>query len=685
MSKSRYTMRLSLNVLNHMGLSLYSNTPAVIAEVIANAWDADATEVDVEVDAAAMTITVCDNGVGMDLADVNEKYLYVGYRKRETASADAAEPFLTERGRKPMGRKGIGKLSLFAIANRISVYTKKQDAASESFLLDAERIKEAIEQEDPSTAKDYEPEEIPFDKDIHPQGTILHIDDLKKTRITRATLDGLKKRIARRFSVLDDFQIRVNGESVTFEDRDYFHKARFIFQYKKDYAVNCENLDRDGDTGKPMQYNRPYCFDEKGQIDERGRHAVEGWIAIARRSNDLDGEGSDDNLNKIAIVVRGKVAQEDILQEFRLGGMITKYMFGEIAADFLDEDDAEDIATSSRQSIAVDDARFNALKTFLRTELQHIWTETNRLKDRKGLENALTDNPPLREWYGDLPKKLQPRAQRIFAEIDKATIDEDRKRDFYASGVLAFERLKMDASLDILDTIDETNVEAFLDFLAEIDAIEAANYREIVKERLKVIQKLSDNVAEDVKELVLQEYIFDHLWLLDPAWERATEYATMEQRIQAALPDDSTKTVNLRTDIRYRRVAAGHVIVELKRGSRRVKKTEIEDQLLRYMHAARAELKKDPAEAALPVEGVCLIGTLPRGWDDAESRRADEESLRPHRIRVMTYSELINNAESAYAKFLAATKSTKQLSLLIDRIREYTPDGSSGQAPVSAP
>ena len=43
MSVSKYKMSISLNVLNHLGLNLYSNTPAVIAEVIANAWDADAT------------------------------------------------------------------------------------------------------------------------------------------------------------------------------------------------------------------------------------------------------------------------------------------------------------------------------------------------------------------------------------------------------------------------------------------------------------------------------------------------------------------------------------------------------------------------------------------------------------------------------------------------------------------
>ena len=668
MSDSPYVMSISLNVLNHMGLHLYSNTPAVLAEAIANAWDADASEVAVNLDTEAKTISVTDNGVGMDLKDINEKFLYVGYRKRTGGGV-----FLTPKGRKPMGRKGIGKLSLFSIANRISVHTKKAGAPPEAFLMDAGRLKAAIEREDPSMAKEYAPEPIACCDDIVENGTILKIDNLKKSRINKLTITGLKKRIARRFSVLgDDFRVIVNGEEVTFQDRDYFHKARFIFQYGEDYVGHCANLDKD--DGRPMKYDRPDRFDEDGKKDSKGLHKIKGWIAIAHRSNDLDSENLEDNLNKIAIVVRGKVAQEDILQDFRLGGMITKYMFGEINADFLDEDGKDDIATSSRQSISEDDPRFRALKVFLRAELQHIWTRTNNLKAKKGLDKALRENPPLKEWYESLPKSFRPRAKRIFAEIDKANIDEDSKKDFFANGVLLFERLKMDVAVEVLDTIDESNLERFLEFLADLDAIEAVRYREIVNERLKVIRKIDQNVGENTLERVLQEYIFDHLWLLDPAWERATEYANMEERIQAAFPKDPDRKVTLRMDIRYRRIGGAHVILELKRGSERLAKTAIESQLTKYIQAVEKELGKNPKERALPIEGVCLVGKLPIGWDNLTVRSREEDSLRPLGIRIMTYDELIDNAKSAYAKFLKAQGKTQKLNELLDRIRNYTPE-----------
>jgi hypothetical protein len=53
-------MTISLNVLNHLGLGLYSNVPAVLAEAVANAWDADAESVVVEIDADDGQIVIED-------------------------------------------------------------------------------------------------------------------------------------------------------------------------------------------------------------------------------------------------------------------------------------------------------------------------------------------------------------------------------------------------------------------------------------------------------------------------------------------------------------------------------------------------------------------------------------------------------------------------------------------------
>ena len=384
----KYRMTISLNVLNHLGLYLYSNTPAVLSEVIANAWDADAKKVTVDFNLDVKTITITDDGHGMSQQDINDKYLYVGFEKRADGGG------LTPAGRPPMGRKGIGKLSLFSIANEFAVFSRKKGCEEQALLMDAEALKRAIQQDNPSAPGVYKPDSIPFDANIEEYGTSIRIRQLKKVRLTRGAIAALRKRIARRFAIcggMRDFRIVVDGEEVTVADRDYFHKARFLFQYGYyDYAQHCSNLDADEDGGAKLAFSRTFRFDAQGNARADGEYEVKGWIGIARYSNDLDSQGKDDNLNKITVVVRGKVALEDILQEFRLGGMITKYIYGEINADFLDEDDRDDIATSSRQSLSVDDPRYIALRSFVDGELRHIWNRTNQLKDRKGLEQALS-------------------------------------------------------------------------------------------------------------------------------------------------------------------------------------------------------------------------------------------------------------------------------------------------------
>jgi len=111
-------MSLSLNVLNHLGINLYSNIPAVLSEIVANSWDADAKNVKISI--GAEEIIILDDGCGMDAKDINDKFLFVGYQKRH----DSVKSPKFER--KYMGRKGIGKLSMFSIANEVEVYSRKK-------------------------------------------------------------------------------------------------------------------------------------------------------------------------------------------------------------------------------------------------------------------------------------------------------------------------------------------------------------------------------------------------------------------------------------------------------------------------------------------------------------------------------------------------------------------------------
>jgi len=204
-----YEMTVDLNVLNHLGIKLYSSIPAVLSEVVANAWDADAEKVEIEVTSDSITIT--DDGHGMTATDLNAKFLKVGYQRREEGMAK------TPRGRDVLGRKGIGKLSLFSIANTIEVHSRKGGEGA-GLVLSLPGIQESIK----NKSKMYFPDPVPSRNVSITHGTRIEIRDIRKK--THLTASPLRRRLARRFSSIGrtvegmKFEVTVNGKEVTAED-----------------------------------------------------------------------------------------------------------------------------------------------------------------------------------------------------------------------------------------------------------------------------------------------------------------------------------------------------------------------------------------------------------------------------------------------------------------------------------
>ncbi|KGQ35331.1 hypothetical protein JP34_03695, partial [Gallibacterium anatis] len=213
---------IDLNVLNHLGLNLYTNTPAVLTEIVSNSWDADATEVHIDVNSDKSIITISDNGHGMNAVDIESKFLNVGYARRK----DNREK--SPNGRPVMGRKGIGKLAMFSLANEVSVFTKTQNDEIVALKVNVSDLKRAIEEQ-----REYDTEVIndtsSFSKT---HGTTIVLAQLERGIKTTATY--LKKHLARRFSILGqkfNFKVFVNNEEITLEHRGYISKIEFLSDY----------------------------------------------------------------------------------------------------------------------------------------------------------------------------------------------------------------------------------------------------------------------------------------------------------------------------------------------------------------------------------------------------------------------------------------------------------------------
>lgn len=667
----KYEMTLSLNVLRHLGLGLYSNVAAVLSEVVANSWDADARQVCISIDAENGMVTIQDDGHGMTVEDANQKYLFVGHERRKDASQVNENGRTLCHDRRVMGRKGIGKLSLFSIARTVEVHSIKS-GEKHGFIMDSDEIEEQIGSG---------PEAQYFPRPVNPKdiilegGTRIILRNMK--RRLQWTGKPLRRRLARRFSVIgpqNKFEIRLDGKPVTVSDRDYQDKIQYIWTFG-DMGLQIR------DSASNLEKSEP----RSAEVKRRSDFKIDGWIGTVKHSGNLVDSDTKESINKIVIMVRGKLAQEDILEEFGEGGLYTKYIFGEIHADFLDLDEEEDIATTSRQKLIEEDPRYQALKTKLRQELKHVQSKWTEWRKEQAKEQVIELLPQIMEWFESLDHDQRKAAERLFGNLNQVPIDsEKQRRQLFISGVLTFESLKFRKLLHRLDEVSPENLVVLNQIFIQLDDLEASAYWQIAKDRVVVIRRLMDLVDENAKEEALQKHIYTHLWLLDPSWERATNTLLMERRIATALDAVSELLPKEqrydRLDIKYTTTANKHVIIELKRADRVLSTAELFEQLTKYSNAAKSILANTGRNNE-PLEIVCVLGKRPREWRQyPESEQPFRESLRPYNARIVSYDQFIDNALQAYQEFVDREQDAGRVYKLIQEISEEDVEALSPSA-----
>ncbi len=635
-------MSISLSALEDLGINLYSNTPAVLSEIVANAWDADAHNVIVTVDKSNNTITIKDDGIGMNRDEVIDRFLTVGFKRRKVLGEDTPDK------RKPMGRKGIGKLSIFSIAHIAEVYTIQNNEQT-AFKMDRKDILKAISE---NTQKPYEPDELrTWPSDLE-KGTRIVLSGLSKS-LSGMTVEGLKRRIARRFAVIGpkfNFAVTVNGGNIGPADRAYHNAIQYLWTYgaQTEFVKSCKNLGS--------------AHEDRLQAIEaelkKSNISLSGWIGTVSIPSQLKDEEGD-NLNRLAVFMRGKMAQEDILYEFGQKEIYADYIIGELHCEELDIDDQDDTATSGRQSLKQDDPRFEALRKIVLSELRHIAGKWSDLRRADGTKTAAAV-PAVSAWLQNLQGDTKRKAERWIGRLNTIrSSDEFDNKELLKASILAFESYRRKEELDRLENIQDENLEQILDIFKNIDDLELSYYGQIVKMRIEVIRTLKDKLEQNDKERVLQEYIFDHLWLLDPSWERTKGSEHAETLLKQFLKENSDALKDeekyARIDIGYRTTAGKNVIVELKRASVSVPVDDLIKQIRKYRNGATTILEKTSYKD-WPIDIICLVGKAPPEWNNASGtgRKDVITSLKAVDARLVFYDDLLTKADKAYGDYLDA-------------------------------
>lgn len=323
-----FTLNYAASAVQHLGVGLYKQLPQAIAELITNSWDADSHNVSVHIDYSQKIITVSDDGNGMTFEELNSNFLTVAKNRRKTDKENGK----STGGRLVTGKKGLGKLALFGIANIIEVSSVKNGLIN-SFRMDYNQI-----QNTPDNSR-YHPEILAIDTETSKKsGTTIIIKDITIQNITK--LKVLHMSLAKRFNKFskDDFLVTLTDEKDHKETLD-----ETVF----DWSIKPKNLQ--------FTFCFPESFEEQQDLSKKNKNAINflkkkgitGVIFV--KETPLKGGET----RGFSIISRGKLASESKIDQFndRSNDLFNQYANGYFNIDCIDDSLDSDYISTDRQSI----------------------------------------------------------------------------------------------------------------------------------------------------------------------------------------------------------------------------------------------------------------------------------------------------------------------------------------------
>lgn len=196
MEDNKLILKFDPNTIEHLGVSLYSKLPSVLSELISNSWDADATKVSINfIEDKTKEIIYTDDGEGMTFSELNDKYLVIGRNRRKEL-----EKQTSTKGRPIIGKKGLGKLSVFGICDEIEVISVK-NGLKNHFIMNLNDIKK-------SRGNVYSPELISFNENTSLKpGTMIKLKSMR--RKSGFQLDEIALNLSKKFIIFSEMETTI--------------------------------------------------------------------------------------------------------------------------------------------------------------------------------------------------------------------------------------------------------------------------------------------------------------------------------------------------------------------------------------------------------------------------------------------------------------------------------------------
>jgi hypothetical protein len=557
---AKYKMTISRLTVDKLGIKLYDRVSAVIAELVANSYDADASEVKITApmgemlatkDGAALvdknfTIEVSDNGIGMTPDEINDFYLVVGAeRRKDSRRGDVSKKFK----RKVMGRKGVGKIAPFGVCQKIEIISSggeiisgKNDKgkAAKGYLtahliLDREKIMK------PTDAA-YNPEVGKLDGIVSSShGTTLKLTIFDYRRVP--TMEEFERQLAQRFGLAtSNWKITLFDSQKTNHDDEYTRQVgEFSVSKMPDTEIKFD-LERDS-SGKPKSPPSFRAFGSDGKIltdlasgfaHEGVFYPVTGWVSYSKQPY------KDDLMAGVRIYCRGKIAAQTHIFNMKAGFTgeydIRSYLVGELHADWLDE--AEDLIRTDRQDI------------LWSHDLGQVFEEWGQALVKK--IGALTREPTRKKAWELFKEvsKIEARVEKAFPSSEQGTIrdrtmeiaktiakttrpdeldDKEHVESIVQLSLLLGPHITLDEKLREVADGKDRPLTVISEILKTARIAELSSFGRIADDRVKVIKTVEQYKDDpNTLEVAFQKLISAAPWLVNPQWSPITANQSFE-------------------------------------------------------------------------------------------------------------------------------------------------------------
>lgn len=602
-----WEMTFDLNTLEHLGVKLYTQYPPMIAELLSNSWDADAKNIKIFLyDKNEKKIIVQDDGVSMDADEINSHFLTVG-RNRRVQDGTGTTPS----GRLILGKKGIGKLSMFGIAEKITVTTVKLGKKN-SFCMDYLDMKKS--------GGSYKPLPICMNEEtIENDGTTIVLDEIK--RKSNFNPSALGSSLSKRFSIFDQVNVEIH--------------------HNDEFAEKVKNKEIYEEAENQFTWNFPEDFDVLiGNIDYYKERGICGKLMTSKTPLKKNQQG-------VTLLARGKLVQENAYFDDRSNDYFHSYLYGTLNIDFIDEDNEEDYVSTDRKSLVWEGEELETLKDKLNEILKSISKDWRAKRESAKKEDFVkVHGIDIDEWISQLSAVEKPLAKKISSSILHNTKMDDAKSASlfnYIQDAFSLESFREFA--ETLDNIGVLEDENAIKLLEDWSFIEAKEMAKLSDGRINTINQFERYIKENVSETkVMQKFLENFPWILDPRMTSFEREVTFSRWLKENFPEDKLEESNKRIDFLCSNNNGVVHIIELKRPKIKIGSDEL-NQCAQY----KEFIEKKCPDTVKEVKTILIS----ENHNYAPGIHTQVEALtKMGNFEVKSYSDLLSNARQYHKEFI---------------------------------